>query len=50
MCNKYVGAFGDHKRAFGPLQLELETVLSHQTWVLEPKLGSSERVAGALNP
>lgn len=49
MCSKYMGASGDRKRAFDPLELELKTVLSHQTWVLGPKLGSSGRVASALN-
>lgn len=35
------GCLGDHKKAFDPLELELKTVLSHQIWVLGPKLGSS---------
>lgn len=31
------------------LELELHTVVSYHTWVLETKLRSSERVASTLN-
>lgn len=46
MC---VGAQEGQRRAFVLLELELQAVVSRETWVLGTKLRVSGRAAGALN-
>lgn len=41
------GACGGQKGALDPLKPELQVVVSHLTWVLSIKLGSSGRAASA---
>lgn len=42
-------AHGGQKRALGPLELELQEVVSHPTWMMEIKLSSFVRAVHALN-
>lgn len=41
------GALGGHKRVLGPLELELQVVMSCLMWVSEPR--SSTRTENTLN-
>lgn len=43
------GTRGDQKRALDSRELELEAVVSNQTWVLGIEAGSSAIKANALN-
>lgn len=43
------GDYRGQKMALGPLELKLQLFMSRLVWILGPKLGSSEKRAGALN-
>jgi hypothetical protein len=49
ICHMCVGAQEGQRRAFALLELELQAVVSRETWVLGTKLRVSGRAAGALN-
>lgn len=49
MCHLYVDGCGNQKAAFNTLELELQVVESHPTWVLETKLKSSEGASSTLD-
>lgn len=48
-CHMHVDAGGDHKRALGSLELELQVVVSSRTWVLGAECWSSGREARAFD-
>lgn len=45
----FISASVDQKRTFDPLELGLQVVLSHLTWVLRTELGPPTRAASSLN-
>lgn len=50
VCYMCAGTHGDHKRAFAPLELKSQEVMSRLTRMLETKLRSSAETARSLNP
>lgn len=47
MC---AGTHGSQKMVSDLLELELQTVVSHLTWMLKPELRYSGKAANTLNP
>jgi hypothetical protein len=45
----HIGSHKVQKRASDPLELELQTIVSHPTWVLRAILLSFEKSASVLN-